>query len=132
MKNVLILGAGMVSRPIVHYLFDQPDIFVTMASRTVSKAEKIIDNHQDGQALALDISDDTRLEELVIKADVVVSLLPYTFHVKVARLCIKHHKHLVTTSYVSDEMKALDDEAKKAQVLLLNECGQSDCWLPAI
>lgn len=123
MKNVLILGAGMVSRPIVRYLLDQPDIFVTMASRTVSKAEKIIDNHQDGQALALDISDDTRIEELVIKSDVIVSLLPYTFHVKVAKLCIKHHKHLVTTSYVSDEMKALDNEAKKAQVLLLNECG---------
>jgi len=123
MKNVLILGAGMVSRPIVRYLLDQPDIFVTMASRTVSKAEKIIDNHQNGKPLAFDISDDTRLEELVTKSDVIVSLLPYAYHVKVAKLCIKHHKHLVTTSYVSDEMKALDEEAKQSQIIILNECG---------
>jgi len=123
MKNVLILGAGMVSRPIVHYLLDQPGIFVTMASRTVSKAEKIINNHQDGQPLALDISDDSRLEELVTKSDVIVSLLPYSYHVKVAKFCIKHQKHLVTTSYVSDEMKALDEEAKQSQIIILNECG---------
>ena len=107
----------MVSRPIVRYLLNQPDIFVTMASRTVSKAEKIINNHEDGQPLALDISDDSRLEELVTKSDVIVSLLPYAYHVKVAKLCIKHHKHLVTTSYVSDEMKALDEEAKQSQII---------------
>jgi saccharopine dehydrogenase (NADP+, L-glutamate forming) len=123
MRKVLILGAGMVSRPIVRYLLDQEDIAVIMASRTVSKAEKIIDHHPNGTPLALDITNDKRLEELIIDADVIVSLLPYTYHVKVAKLCIKHHKHLVTTSYVSKEMKELDDDAKNASVLLLNECG---------
>jgi saccharopine dehydrogenase (NADP+, L-glutamate forming) len=123
MKKILVLGAGMVSSPLVKYLLDQPDYRVKMASRTVSKAQKIIDNHQQGEAEALDVTDDERLEKLVSDFDLIVSLLPYEFHVKIAKLCIKHKKHLVTTSYVSDEMKNLDQEAKEAGVLLLNEVG---------
>lgn len=124
MKHVVVLGAGMVSRPLVRYLLDQYDIKVTMASRTVSKAEKIIDGHPNGVPVALNVRDEYKLEDLISQADdVVVSLLPYIYHVKVAKLCIKHRKHLVTTSYVNEEMHALDGKAKDANVLLLNECG---------
>jgi saccharopine dehydrogenase-like NADP-dependent oxidoreductase len=123
MKKVLVLGAGMVSRPLVRYLLDQPEYQVTMASRTVSKAETIIDNHERGIAKELNVKDDSSLDELVSQANVVVSLLPYAYHVKVAKLCLKYHNHLVTTSYVSDEMKQLDQEAHDAGILLLNECG---------
>lgn len=123
MSNVLVLGAGMVSRPLVRYLLEQQNFNVTMASRTVSKAEAIVDTHPHGTALSLDVKDDTHLETLIKDADIVVSLLPYVFHVNVAKICISHHKHLVTTSYVSEEMQALDEAAKKANVLLLNESG---------
>jgi len=122
-NNVLVLGAGMISRPLVRYLLDQPGFSVTMASRTISKAERIINSHSCGKAIALDISDNNTLEKLVSESDLTVSLLPYTYHVKVANLCIKHKKHLVTTSYVSDDMKALDKKARNAGILLLNECG---------
>ncbi len=121
--NVLVLGAGLVSKPLVKYLLDHPNFSVTMASRTVSKAEKIIDGHSYGTAIALNVSDDALLEKLVSESDLTVSLLPYTYHVKVAKLCIKYKKHLITTSYVSDDMKALDKRAKDADVILLNECG---------
>jgi len=123
MKNVLVLGAGMISKPMITYLLDQPDIFVTMASRTVSKAQIIIGNNSHGKAFELDVNNDLEVENFVSKADIVVSLLPYTYHVKVAQLCLKHKKHLVTTSYVSDAMKALDKIAKELGILLLNECG---------
>ena len=43
--NVLVLGAGMISKPLVRYLLDNPSFSVNMASRTVSKAEKIINGH---------------------------------------------------------------------------------------
>jgi saccharopine dehydrogenase-like NADP-dependent oxidoreductase len=122
-KKVLVLGAGLVSKPLVRYLFDKTDYLVVMASRTVSKVEKIIDNHPSGIAVELDVSDDAQLEKLVSESDLTVSLLPYTYHVKIAKQCIKHKKHLVTTSYVSDKMRALDNEAKKTGILLLNECG---------
>jgi len=123
MKNILVLGAGMISRPIISYLLDQPDYFVTMASRTVSKAEKIIGSHKKGKPVSLNINEGAKLEKLVSESDIVVSLLPYTYHVKVAKLCIKHKKDLITTSYVSDSMRELDDQAKSAGILLLNECG---------
>ena len=123
MKKILVLGAGLVSRPLVRYLLDQPDYHVKMASRTVSKAEKIINSHERGEAIELNISDESKLEKLVTKSDIVVSLLPYTYHVKVAKLCIKHKKHMVTTSYVSDAMRDLDNKAKEAGIIHLNECG---------
>ncbi|MBN2603123.1 MAG: saccharopine dehydrogenase NADP-binding domain-containing protein [Candidatus Thermoplasmatota archaeon] len=123
MKKILILGAGMVSRPIVRYLLKIPDFHVTMASRTVSKAEQCIDSHPNGDAISLDCEDDSHLEEIISNADIVVSLLPYTYHPKVAKICIKHKKHMVTTSYVSPEMSNLDSQAKKAGIIILNECG---------
>jgi len=123
MKKILVLGAGMVSRPMIQYLLDQPDFHVVMASRTVSKAEQMIDGHPQGEAFSLDVNDDKKLEEFVSKADIVVSLLPYTYHVKVAEMCIRHKKQMVTTSYVSDTMRALDKKAKAAGILILNECG---------
>jgi saccharopine dehydrogenase (NADP+, L-glutamate forming) len=123
MKKILVLGAGMVSRPMIQYLLDQPDFHVIMASRTVSKAERMIDGHPQGEAFSLDVNDDKKVEDFVSKADVVVSLLPYTYHVKVAEMCIKHKKHMITTSYVSDAMRALDKKAKTAGILILNECG---------
>jgi len=122
-KNILVLGAGLVSRPMIRYLLDQPNFFVTMASRTVSKAKKIIACHPSGKALELNVKDDEKLEKLVSESDLAVSLLPYTYHVKVAEFCIKHKKQMVTTSYVSEEMKALDKKAKDAGILILNECG---------
>ncbi len=121
--NVLVLGAGMISKPLVRYLLDHPTFSVTMASRTVSKAEKIINGHNFGTAVAINISDNTLLERLVSESDLTVSLLPYIYHVKVAKLCIKYKKHLVTTSYVSNEMRSLDKKAKETGVILLNECG---------
>jgi saccharopine dehydrogenase-like NADP-dependent oxidoreductase len=123
MEKILVLGAGMVSRPMIQYLLDQPDFHVIMASRTVSKAEHMIDSHPHGEAFSLDVNDDKKVEDFVSKADVVVSLLPYTYHVKVAEMCIKHKKHMITTSYVSDAMRALDKKTKAAGILILNECG---------
>ena len=123
MKKVLILGAGLVSRPHVRYLLDVPDLKVTVASRTVSKAEALIDGHPRGRALALDVDNEEALEALVRETDLAVSLLPYAYHPVVARLCVKHHKHMVTTSYVKEAMRALDDEARQAGVILVNEIG---------
>lgn len=123
MKKVLILGAGLVARPLVRYLLDQPNIQVEVASRTVSKAIKIIDNHPDGVAKELNLKNEESLKEEIAKADLVISMVPYSFHPKVAKYCIDFQKHMVTTSYVSDTMKNLAAEARKAGILILNEIG---------
>ncbi len=121
-KKVLLLGAGMVTRPGVQYLLDH-GCEVLVASRTVSKAEALVQGHPKGRAQALDVSDREALAKLVGEADLAISLLPAPLHPVVARACIERGTQLVTTSYVSPEMKELGPAAEKAGVLLLNEIG---------
>jgi saccharopine dehydrogenase (NADP+, L-glutamate forming)/spermidine synthase len=123
MKNVLVLGAGLVSKPGVRYLLSQNNIFVSVASRTVSKAEDLVKGFSNGKALQLNVKDEVQLAKLIQKNDIVVSLLPWIHHLKVADLCLKHNKHMATTSYVSDEMRNLNEEAVSKNLLFLNEIG---------
>jgi len=123
MKKILVLGAGLVTRPLVRYLLNQPDFYVTVASRTRSKAEAIVAGHPCGATLALDVSDEAALESAIASHDLSISMLPYVHHPTVARLCIKHRKHMVTTSYVSEAMRAMDDAAREAGIIILNEIG---------
>ena len=123
MKRVVVFGAGLVVRAHVRYLLDH-GFEVTVASRTVSKAEEIIDGHPNGTPMAYDITvEPERLGEIIADHDVAVSLLPWQFHPQVARAVLEQGKHMVTTSYVKDEMAALDAEAKSKGVILFNELG---------
>lgn len=123
MKKILILGAGLVAKPLVRYLLDQPDFKVEVASRTVSKAVKLIDSHPDGEAKELNLKDEEGLKKEIADSDLVISMVPYGFHPTVAKFCIDFGKHMVTTSYVSETMQNLDSEAKNAGILIINEIG---------
>ncbi|MBD3224171.1 MAG: saccharopine dehydrogenase [Caldithrix sp.] len=123
MKQVLVLGAGLVARPLVRYLLDSGDIHVKIATRTVSKAERLIAGHANGSSEQLNVENEDALQKVIGQADLVISLLPWIHHMKVARLCLQLNKHMVTTSYVKPEMKALHEEAQKKGLLFLNEIG---------
>jgi len=123
MKTILVLGAGLVTRPLVCYLLDNPDFRLVVASRTVSKAEKLIDGHPRGEAKTLLVQDKASLQDLISESDLVISLVPYAYHVDVAKLCLELGKPMVTTSYVSDAMRALDGDAQEKGLLILNEIG---------
>jgi saccharopine dehydrogenase (NADP+, L-glutamate forming)/spermidine synthase len=123
MKSVLVLGAGLVTRPLVRYLLDQPEFKVVVASRTVSKAEKLIDNHPRGEAKTLLVQDEDHLKDMISQADLVISLVPWTFHPVVAKQCLELGKHLITTSYVKENMLALDEQVRAKELLFLNEIG---------
>lgn len=122
MNKVLILGAGMVAKPITHYLTDN-NFQVTLASRTKDKAEKILNGRPNGKAISWTINQTAVLDNLIESHDIVVSLLPYVHHTLVAKKCIAHKKNMVTTSYVSDDMRDLDEKAKEAGIIILNELG---------
>jgi saccharopine dehydrogenase-like NADP-dependent oxidoreductase len=122
MNKILMLGAGMVAKPIAEYILEN-NIQLTIATRTLEKAEKLTENHKNGKAVLWTTDDLNALEELIPDHDLIISLLPFSFHVAVAQLCIKHKKNLVTTAYVLPEMKALDAEAVKAGIIILNEIG---------
>ena len=123
MKKILVLGAGLVAGPLVRYLLKVEAFTVTVASRTVEKAQALIGDAGNGVARALNVNDEAALEALIADHDLSISLLPYVYHPTVARLCVKHAKQMVTTSYVKPAMQALDADAHAAGVILLNEIG---------
>lgn len=122
MKKILLLGAGMVAKPLADY-FLKLNYNLTVASRTLLKAQELIGKKKNGKAIEWTIDDLQTLDKMISAHDVTISLLPYLHHVTVAKLCIKNKKHLVTTSYVSQEMRDLDTKAKEAGITILNEIG---------
>jgi len=123
MKKILVLGAGLVSKPGVRYILNDKELNVTVASRTVSKADRLVEGFDNGFAIHVNVKNEDDLENLIKQNDIIVSLLPWIYHVKVAKLCLKNNKNMATTSYVSEDMKALDEQVKKKGLLFLNEVG---------
>lgn len=125
--TVLVLGAGYVAKPIVHYLSDTCNYKVILGSRTLDKAKELTAGTKHGQAIKIDVENEKDIKELddnIVKGvDAVISMLPYLFHVKVCEIAIKHKKHFLTTSYVSDGIRALENAAKEAGIIIINECG---------
>ena len=78
---------------------------------------------RNGKAILFDVFDEEQRAQEIQKADIVVSMLPARFHMEVAKDCVKFGKHMVTASYISKEMKALDVEAKEKGLVFMNEIG---------
>ncbi len=126
MQKVLVLGAGLICRPIIRYLLESGNVEVTQATRTAEKAAGMIGGHANGRAVSLDVTQSdaaSRLDELVRNTDLAVSLLPYVHHATVAESCIRHRKNMLTTSYVSPAMRSLEPRVKDAGIVVLNEAG---------
>ncbi len=126
MKTILILGAGRSSFSLIKYLLHQAaewNWFVHVADASLSRAQEMIGDSAYGKALTVDATDAEGMEKIVNEADVVISMLPAALHTTIAKLCLLFKKHLLTASYVSDEMKSLHEEAMEKDLLFLNECG---------
>lgn len=122
MKHVLILGAGMVSAPLVHYLLDH-GYSVALGDINVDLARKIVGDKQHAKALAIDMSHESQVREFVAESDLVISLLPPSFHSAVARIAIEAGVNMLTASYVSEEMRSLDEAARAKDLIIMNEVG---------
>ncbi|GMR23654.1 MAG: saccharopine dehydrogenase C-terminal domain-containing protein [Acidobacteriota bacterium] len=124
MKKVLTLGAGRVSKPLVDYFIDTRGYQVTLADMDVSRAETIVAGRSLGTAVHWTADDETLLDRLVGECDIAVAIVPSTIHPTVARACLKHGKDMVTASFESPAIRALDAEAKAKGILILNENGE--------
>ncbi len=122
MKQVLVLGSGLVAQPLVRHLLAKGHR-VVIATLLLDRAAEMIAGHPNGKAFLLDVEDEARLASFIAACDVTVSLLPFSYHPRIASLCIAHRKHMVTTSYISPAMQELDARAREAGVAVLNEVG---------
>jgi saccharopine dehydrogenase-like NADP-dependent oxidoreductase len=126
MKTILVLGAGRSSSSLISYLLsnaDRNDWQVVVGDISEDAARTRIDGHARGKAIAFNIDAVEPSRKVIQQADVVISLMPAFLHPSVAKHCLEFGKHLLTASYVSEEMKAMDPEAKQKGLLFLNECG---------
>lgn len=126
MRHILVIGAGKSTSVLISYLLnksEEEDLFITIGDIDLQLAHKIAGNNPRCKASLLNIFDKENREKAIEQADIVISMLPARFHMEVARDCIKFNKNLVTASYVSKEMKALDPEVKGKGLIFMNETG---------
>lgn len=123
-KRVLVLGAGMVSAPLVEYLSRDTTISMKVCSQVKEEADRLAFRYNNVESFYMDVrNNQEHLAKLCEEADCVVSLLPYALHGLVAKYCVEGKTHLVTASYESDEVKSYHQAAKDAGITILSECG---------
>jgi len=126
MQTILVAGAGKSSTYLIEYLLEnalRKKWHVVVADGDPAAIAKKLNRHPCGEAAAIDITNDAQREPLVRKADIVLSLMPPHLHIMLAKDCLKYGKSLITSSYVSDEIQAMHEEAKKAGLMFMCEMG---------
>ncbi|GCE98078.1 saccharopine dehydrogenase [Zygosaccharomyces mellis] len=121
-KNVLLLGSGFVAQPVVDSLAAEDDINVTVACRTLSKAEALARPSKSASA-TVDVTNGSQLDALLEKNELVISLIPYIYHENVVKSAIRTKTNVLTTSYISPALRELEPEIKKAGIVVMNEIG---------
>ncbi len=125
MRSILVLGAGRSSSALIDYLLLQAsdrNWRVTVGDVSEAAARERVGKSPHGKAIQFDIQQESSTS-IIADSDLVVSVLPAIFHPVVAKKCLEFGKHLLTASYVSPEMRSMDEAARKKGLLFLNECG---------
>lgn len=126
MRNILIIGAGRSASSLIKYLLNksvEENLQITIGDLSLELAQKKTNNHPNAKAIALDINNTSQRQEEIQKADIVISMLPAHMHIEVAKDCVTFKKNMVTASYISDAMQALDAEVKANNLVFMNEIG---------
>lgn len=126
MRKILIIGSGKSSAYLIKYLLsksEKENLFVIVADKHIAKIKILLNNHSNSKAIKLDVFNDNSREKEILAADIVISMLPARFHLMVAKDCIKYSKNMLTASYISDEMLALNNSAIEKDIIIMNEIG---------
>jgi len=126
MKTVLVVGAGRSATTLIEYLLEHAfagEWNVMVCDNDLAIAAAKVGNHPRGQAIQLNLHDETNRRSIIEKSDLVISLMPPFLHTILAKDCILLKKSLLNASYVSPEMAALDKDVSEAGLLFLCEMG---------
>ncbi len=125
-RTVLVIGAGKSTSQLVNYLLDKSqkeNLKIIVGDISLENAQKLVNKHPNGNAISLDVFNEQQRTQAIDNATIVISMLPARFHIEVARDCVKLGKSMVTASYISKEMQALDKEVKEKGLVFMNEIG---------
>ena len=127
MRKILILGAGRSASSLIHYLIrhaDEQEWRITVADKDVDQARRMVfEGPEVAQGIALDATDADARSTAIAAHDLVISMLPAFMHMDVLRDCLRLKKHVITPSYVPDDLWPMNEEFKSAGLIVLNEMG---------
>jgi len=126
MQTILIAGAGKSSTFLIQYILShaqQNKWKVIVADGDANAIAEKIAGSPDAEMAVIDITKTSEREPLVKRASIVLSLMPSHLHIHLAKDCLKHKKNLITSSYVSQEMKDMEQEVKDAGLMFMCEMG---------
>ncbi|EJG00684.1 saccharopine dehydrogenase family protein [Flavobacterium sp. F52] len=126
MRNILIFGAGRSASSLIRYLLSKSNeekLHLTVADLSLNLAKAKTQDHPNATPLALDIFNADERKKAIANASIVISMLPAHLHIEIAKDCLEFKKHLVTASYISDAMQALNEEAIQNNLIFMNEIG---------
>ncbi|KAF2327163.1 MAG: saccharopine dehydrogenase C-terminal domain-containing protein [Flavobacterium nitrogenifigens] len=126
MRNILIFGAGRSASSLIRYLLSKSNeekLHLTVADLSLNLAKAKTQEHPNATPIALDIFKSDERKKAIENASIVISMLPAHLHIEIAKDCLEFKKHLVTASYISDAMQALNEEAIQNNLIFMNEIG---------
>ncbi|XP_045474801.1 alpha-aminoadipic semialdehyde synthase, mitochondrial [Harmonia axyridis] len=123
-KKVLVVGAGRVAAPLIEYLHRDNSIGITVACEKIELGNSLASTYPGVESTYLNAAENVPLlQEMVSTADCVVSILPANLHHIIAKACVAEKTHMVTASYMNEDIKRLHDDAQENGVTILNEIG---------
>ena len=125
-RKILVLGAGKSTSYLLDYFLEKArseHLLLTVGDLHPETIAESVKGHKECSVLKLDIFDDQARRELIQDCDIVVSMLPASMHIQVAKDCIAFEKHLVTASYVSEALRTLNETVKAKNLVFMNEIG---------
>jgi saccharopine dehydrogenase-like NADP-dependent oxidoreductase len=125
-RTILVVGAGKSTSYLLDYLLkksDSENLRLVIGDLQPKNIPEQFSSHPNCEVIALDIFNEEERRKAVSLASIVISMLPANLHITIAEDCIQYKKHLVTASYVSKEMEALNEEVKKNGLIFMNEIG---------
>ena len=126
LKGILVFGAGRSASYTINYLLQRAaenELFLTVADADSGNLAAFGGGRPNAVFIKADINNGVQRQELIKNHDVVISLLPAAFHIIVAKDCLVFGRHLITPSYISPEIEALDNEVSAKKLVFLNEMG---------
>lgn len=126
MKTVLLFGAGKSATVLIEYLLQEANLYdwhLTVVDADRSLVLSKLGDSSRGEALSFNVQDPEARAKVIKQADLVISLLPPHLHIEVALDCLDLGKHLLTASYLTEEIKKYADQIAAKGVLFLYEMG---------
>jgi saccharopine dehydrogenase-like NADP-dependent oxidoreductase len=122
MKNIVVLGAGLVGKAMILDLYKSNSITaVDISLENLSDLEEL----PNVTTVVMDLSVSSNIKKVVKDADLVIGAVPGFMGFEILRAVIESGKNIVDISFCPENTLELDELAKEKGVTAIVDCGVS-------